>query len=333
MAPVTTFPMPTPAEHPHHVSTGTRILGHILDGIGCLKLGVGLHVSHKTHLRALVQHGFHFGRKRNVLYEKFGQLDAIFVNFTAKRCKKLITDFVIVCREIQHGDSGLGQGIGEAAHKNIPDLSGDLIRVKMRIGSRDFFYERSGISDPDGIGAECTKAYGPKFRIPEHEWIFRPPFQIRELPGGYKVDIAFKWRIKRILPAFQRREYRYVLRRQLISTRWKNISELAFMKKYSHLTFSNDELGAVLDFIAIPGKFPNDGIVGVINPFDDVDELTDDFVPKSHIFLQFYPHALGLPIKCFLYFTDLTGVCQFGINSKSEESRRDYSLKAFQPIR
>ncbi len=54
------------------------------------------------------------------------------------------------------------------------------------------------------------------------------------------------------------------------------------MHEDRRLPFADGQFGAVFDLIAMTLKPPDHGIAAVVRPFDDIDELTGEFVPKAH---------------------------------------------------
>ncbi len=61
------------------------------------------------------------------------------------------------------------------------------------------------------------------------------------------------------------------------------ISELTFVHQYRYLRFTHGELGAVIDLIAFVGELIDDGIFGIVYPFDNLDKFVLDEVKQAHM--------------------------------------------------
>ena len=47
---------------------------------------------------------------------------------------------------------------------------------------------------------EGSEPHRAKFRVPHHNRILSPPFQVEEVAGADKVDLRLKWRFKSVSP-------------------------------------------------------------------------------------------------------------------------------------
>src|SRR5256885_2715229 len=54
-----------------------------------------------------------------------------------------------------------------------------------------------------------------------------------------------------------------------------------FVDERGGLSFADDQLGAVLDFVVRAREAPHHGVARVVDPLDDVDQFAAKFVPRS----------------------------------------------------
>jgi hypothetical protein len=66
---------------------------------------------------------------------------------------------------------------------------------------------------------------------------------------------------------------------QLIHAGLEDVGQTAFVDEDRYLRFTHRQLGAVFDLVAVALEAMDHGVVAVVGPFDDIDELTNDFVP------------------------------------------------------
>ena len=85
-----------------------------------------------------------------------------------------------------------------------------------------------------------------------------------------------------MLPVLKRCQQRQILGLKLPGTRTKHISHLPFIDKNSVLRLANDQLGAVLDFVAVALKTVHHRVGGIICPLDDVNKFTEELIQKAH---------------------------------------------------
>ena len=112
------------------------------------------------------------------------------------------------------------------------------------------------------------------------------PPDVGDGPGVDEVDLGPERAVEAVLPALQRREDREVLRLQFVVAGLELIGEGAAVDEHRFLALTNDELGTVLDLVLVPREPPRQRRPRVIDPLDDVDEFTLDFVEETHTALN-----------------------------------------------
>ena len=85
----------------------------------------------------------------------------------------------------------------------------------------------------------------------------------------------------------QRRHDRHVVGLQHVETGCKHIGQLAFVYENGGLTFAHGQLGAVFDLVPLAFEPPDDGVAGVVDPVDDVNEFTGQEIENAHVWSSF----------------------------------------------
>ena len=118
--------------------------------------------------------------------------------------------------------------------------------------------------------------------IAEDDRVRRAPFEIRDLPRGDEIDLGAKRAVETVFPTLERAQHGQVFGLELVVAGFKNVGQLTAMDKDGLLPRPHNELCAVLDFVLIAGKSPDQCAIGVVDPFNDVDEFVPELVKKSH---------------------------------------------------
>ena len=85
-----------------------------------------------------------------------------------------------------------------------------------------------------------------------------------------------------MVPMVQRRQDRHVVGLEHIETGGEDVCQLAFVYEDGGLSFTNRQLGAVLDLMPLTLKAPDHGVAGVVHPVNDVDEFAGQKIENTH---------------------------------------------------
>ena len=144
-----------------------------------------------------------------------------------------------------------------------------------------------GVGHAKAVVAKSTQTHGAKVFVTNRNRLGRAPLLVGLLAGAEKVDIAFKRRLKQLVPVFEVRQHRNGLCGQLVHTGAKHVGYLAFIDKHRHLRLPHRQGRAVLNLQVGDRKAPGQRAVVIFSPLNDVDELFLDEVHKSHGALPF----------------------------------------------
>ena len=85
-----------------------------------------------------------------------------------------------------------------------------------------------------------------------------------------------------MIPALQGGHHRHVVGFEHVETGGEDIGQLAFVHEHGGLALANGELGAVLDFVPFTFEAPDQGVAGVVDPVNDVDEFAGEKIENAH---------------------------------------------------
>jgi len=287
--------------HSHPDSCGPEsagILGRFFHRVGGLKLGVVLEVPDGSHAGALVDGLLHLFGQADVFDPEVRDLQANFFKLGSKSGLDLAPELAIASREIDDGDSCLGDTFAEFRDDLVADVGLDLFDGELPIRPGDLLQELSGVAHPDGIGAKRPDSDHSEVGISHHHRVHRPPFQIRESLGVDEVDLGLERTIESVLPSLQSAEDGQVLGLKFVSARLEGIGDRTLGDKDRHLRLSNRELRSILDLIAVSLKAINHRVLGVVQPLDDVDEFAADLVPNAHSLTSAVKYTAVGPSGC-----------------------------------
>lgn len=259
-----------------------RILGGFLHGGGGLEFGELIEVAENPHAGAFIQRLFHGGWQGNVLYEQGGKLQTVAEEVRGDLGRDEGAELFVVGRHIQNRDTTLADGIGEARNDKVAEVTDDFFGGEMTIGADYFPEEDGGIGNLDHVGAEGAETDGAELGIAQSDGVLGAPFLVSEPAGADKVDLGFERAFETISPALEGGEEGNVLGDEGVGAGREDIGEFALVDEDSGLAFADNELGAIFDLVAVAFEAVNERVVGVVEPFDDVDELSLKFVPECH---------------------------------------------------
>ena len=107
---------------------------------------------------------------------------------------------------------------------------------------------------------------------------------VGEAAGADEVDFGFEGALESVRPTLEGGENGDVLGDERVGAGGEDVGEFALVDKDGGLAFAHDEFGAVFDLVAVALEAVDEGVVGVVEPLDDVDELPFEFVPECHSF-------------------------------------------------
>ena len=81
-----------------------------------------------------------------------------------------------------------------------------------------------------------------------------------------------------MIPTEYGRQYWQVTSFEFVHTRPENIGNFALVDKHSCLALANCQFSAILDFVAISLKAIDHRVVGIVRPFNYIDEFAEQFV-------------------------------------------------------
>ena len=123
-----------------------------------------------------------------------------------------------------------------------------------------------------------------KLTVTHHDRVRRSPFPVKELTCIDKIDIRFKGTVEPILPTLQRGQNGQVACAQLIPTGTENVCKLSFIDKDSHLALTHGKLSPHHDLFTVHVILVDDRIFCVVGPFNNIDQLTLDYIENTHLF-------------------------------------------------
>ena len=242
--------------------------------LGGLELHVFIQVSDHAHRGALVHDFFHRGRQRDVFDIKFRNGQAVFRQSWCDVPGHQLTKLTSIGSHVQHRNARTCDGARKLLHDNVADLETDFIHREFAIGSDDLNQKLRRICNAYCIGPEGPQSHWAKLRIAADHRVLRAPFQVCKPCGVDEIDLGFERRPEAMIPMLQRGHDRHVVGLKHVKTGCEHIRQLTFMHKYSGLSFAHGQLGAVFDFMAFTLEPPDHRVASVIDPMDDVDELT-----------------------------------------------------------
>ena len=137
----------------------------------------------------------------------------------------------------------------------------------------------------------------------------------RILPKVDVVDLDLERALEPVLPAAQRRQQRHVLRRQRVRPRAEHVGCFSLVDQDAGLTLAADQLGAVLDLVVLVREPPDQRVVGVVEPLDDVDQLALDETHDAH--------GVAVPVRDWLL---AAWRCYFVTGCASRRARSEFTV-------
>jgi len=251
--------------------------------LGGLELLVLPKIANQVHLGSRVERFFNLGREGNIHDAQRRDLQSVFgVHRLAHFFAQGISHVVVVRREIERGDLGLGQQIGKALSNRRTNQLSDFLGVKRSVGANKLSQNRFRIERLQRVDTKGTQTDGAEVRIPQHDWVRRPPLEIRDLLRADEVDFGLERTVKAELPTLQGAEQRKVCGVERVLPWLEHIGDLALVDEDGQLTGPHDQLGAVFDLVVVARKTPGKRVLAVIYPFNDVDEFGPYLVEKTH---------------------------------------------------
>ena len=184
--------------------------------------------------------------------------------------------------EVDHAETGFHDHVRERQCDDTPQQLGDLLHVHLAVGADHLAKKYVGFSHPND-----TQTVGPhldhgEIGVAHGDRVGGTPAKVGDRPGVDEVHLGPEGAVEPVLPALQGAQEGEVLGGELVVARTEPIGELPAVDENSLLTFTDDELGAVLDLVVVARKPPGQRGARIIDPFDDVDEFTLDLADDPH---------------------------------------------------
>ena len=271
---------------PHSVrsSPASWILGGGLHGVAhlvCLEL---VHVADDAHARARVECFLDGFRKRHVDDHHVRDFETVLVvDSLVDDFFETVAHFRVTSSQVQRGDFLFAEHVCKRGVDDASQKFGHLFGVELTVGSDQFFEQDSGIDRFERVGAEGSQSDRAEVGIAHHDGVRRAPLQVSDLRRPDEVDFGFERTVEAMLPACERAEQWHVVGAQLVMTRFEDVCHFATMNEDRQLSRSDDQIRAVFDLIVISRKTPDERVLRVIDPFNNVNKFATKLIEQSHL--------------------------------------------------
>ena len=93
-----------------------------------------------------------------------------------------------------------GEHTGKNGDQHTSELTFDLFRGENSIGSHYLFEEAAWIRNANSVGSERPQTDHSHLRVPHHDGILRPPFQIEKVSRADEIDLCLERGFKSVSP-------------------------------------------------------------------------------------------------------------------------------------
>ena len=160
----------------------------------------------------------------------------------------------------------------------------DLGGGEVAVGADDLGEELRRLGDAHGVGSVGAEPHHAEVLVAAGDGVAGAPLQVGEVAGVDEVDLGLERRLEAVVPVLERGEERQVVGLELVEAGAEGVGDLALVDEDRGLALAHGELGAVLDGVALALEAPDDGVAGVVDPVDDVDELAAEEIEDRHGF-------------------------------------------------
>ena len=235
----------------------------------------------------------HAGAGVERLFDRFGEgdvdddqlrnLEAVFiVDLLLHGSAENFRELAIAGGEVECRDVRLAQQFRQGAGDHRPQQFGDRIGVERLIGPDQFLEQGSRVGRAERVGPEGPDADRAKLRIAQHHGVGSAPLEVGQLPGADEIHLGTERAVEPIFPACEGRQQGQILALELVAAGLEDVGDLAAIDKDRLLSGADNQLGAVLDLVLVAGKPPDQRVLRIVDPLDDVDEFIPQLVEQSH---------------------------------------------------